>query len=151
MDLGQRRGREGSPLESALKTDAEVVGAEETVGADVDTEPQVRYARSQEDQRADMRPCHYYVDVPHAEENMYDVHECNVPIDPQFHADLEEHNNDISQFLALPEVILTRKRKRQQPLLDFSKSKILTSLAYTQACEELLAQRTSREAEAKRK
>ena len=82
---------------------------------------------------------------------MYNVHERNVPIDPQFHTDLEEHNNDISQFLALHEVIPTRKRKRQQPLLDFSRSKILTSLAYTQACKELLAQRTSREVEAKRK
>ena len=43
------------------------------------------------------------------------------------------------------------KRKRTQPLLDFSKSKILTSLAYTEACEQLLAQRSAHEAEAKRR
>ena len=77
-----------------------------------------------------MRHYHYYIHVPHIEKSTYDVHELNVPIDLQFHADLEEHNNDISQFLALPEVIPMRKKKRQQPLLDFSKSKILTSLAY---------------------
>ena len=98
-----------------------------------------------------MRPYHYYVDVHHAKESTYDVYEYNVSINPQFHANLEEHNNNTSQFFALPKVIPARKRKRQQPLLDFSKSKILTSLAYTQGCEELLAQRTLREAEAKRK
>ena len=43
------------------------------------------------------------------------------------------------------------KRKRAQSLVDFSKSKILTSLAYTEACEQLLAQRSAHEAEAKRK
>ena len=98
-----------------------------------------------------MHPYHHYVDIPHAEENTYDMHEHNVPIDPQFDTDLEEHNNDINQFLALLEVTPARKRNRQQPLLDFLKSKILTSLAYTQACKELLVQRTSRESEAKRK
>ena len=98
-----------------------------------------------------MRPCHYYIDVPYAEESTYDVHERNIPIDPEFHADLEQHNNDFSHFLALPKVIPARKRKKQQPLLDFSKLKILTSLAYTQACEEVLAQKIAREAEACRK
>ena len=44
-----------------------------------------------------------------------------------------------------------RKRKRQQPLLDFSNSKFLTSTAYTEAYEELLAQRSAHEDEAKRK
>ena len=100
---------------------------------------------------SDVRSCHYYIDVPHAEESTYDVHERNIPIDPEFHADLEQHNNDFSHFLALPEVIPTRKKKKQQPLLDFSKSKILTSLAYTQACEEVLTQKTACEAEARRK
>ena len=98
--------------ETASETDAEAAGVEETVGGDINTAPHVRYARLQKDQRSDMRPCHYYVDVPHAEESTYDVHERNVPFDPQFHANLEEHNNDISQFLALPEVIPARKRKR---------------------------------------
>ena len=66
-----------------------------------------------------MCPCHYYINVPHAKESTYNMHERDVPIDPEFHADLEEHNNDISQFPAFPKVILARKRKRQQPLFDF--------------------------------
>ena len=35
--------------------------------------------------------------------------------------------------------------------MDFTKSKILTSVAYTQRCEDVLAQRLAHEAEAKRK
>ena len=83
---------------------------------------------------------HFFVDVQHAEDSTYEIQECHVPIDPTFHAHLQDHQEDnISNFLALPEVILAMKRKRAQPLLDFSKSKILTSLAYTEACEQLLA------------
>ena len=96
-------------------------------------------------------PTHYYVDVPHAEESTYKAHGRHTSINPTIHAELQEHNNNISYFRALPEIILARKRKRHQPLLDFSKSKILTSLAYTQGCEELLVQRISHEAKAKRK
>ena len=48
-------------------------------------------------------------------------------------------------------MISARKRKRQHPLLDFNKSKILTFVAYIQICEELLAQRSAPKAEAKRK
>ena len=98
-----------------------------------------------------MRPCHYYIDVPHTEDSTYDAHERNIPIDPEFHTDLEQHSNDFNHFLALPKVIPASKRKKQQPLQDFSKSRILTSVAYTQACEEVLAQKTAREAEARRK
>ena len=46
----------------------------------------------------------------------------HVPIDPTFHAHLQYHQGDnISNFLALPEVIPAMKRKQAQPLLDFSK------------------------------
>ena len=77
-------------------------------------------------------PLHYYVDVPNAHESTYEACERNVGIDPAFHAQLQHENeHDISTFLALPEKILARKRKRQQPLLDFTRSKILTSQAYT--------------------
>ena len=95
---------------------------------------------------------HFFVDVQYAEDSTYDIEERHVPIDPTFHAHLQDHQEDnISNFLVLPEVIPAMKRKRAQPLLDFSKSKILTSLAYTEACEQLLAQRSAHEAEAKRK
>ena len=95
---------------------------------------------------------HFYVDVQHAEDSTYEIEERHIPIDPTFHAHLQDHQEDnISNFLALPEVIRAIKRKRAQPLLDFSKSKILTSLAYIEACEQLLAQRSAHEAEAKRK
>ena len=82
----------------------------------------------------------FYVDVPHAEESTYEVGEWHVPINPTFHAllqDLQEDN--ISEFLMLPKVNLATKRKQAQTLLDFSKSKILTSVAYIQAYEQLLA------------
>ena len=100
---------------------------------------------------SDVHPCHYYIDVSHTEESTYDVHKWNIPIDPEFHVDLEQHSNDFNHFLALSEVIPTSKRKKQQPLLDFSKSRILTSVAYTQTCEKVLAQKTAREVEAWRK
>ena len=90
--------------------------------------------------------------MQHAEDSTYEIEERHVPIDPTFHAHLQDHEEDnISNFLALPEVIPAMKRKQAQPLLDFSKSKILTSLTYTEACEQLLAQRSAHEAEAKRK
>ena len=54
-------------------------------------------------------------------------------------------------FLALPEIIPARKCKHQQPLLDFMKSKILTSCAYTEGCECVLAQREANQNEAKHK
>ena len=82
------------------------------MGGDVDPLPDVRCGPSQETPNIDMRPCHYYVHVLHEEESTYDVHKRNVPIDPQFHADLKEHNTDINQFLVLPEVIPVRKKKR---------------------------------------
>ena len=87
------------------------------------------------------RPLHYYVDVPNAQDNTYDACNMSVGIDLGFHAQLQEENeHDISTFLTLPELIPARKRKRQQPLLDFTRSKILTSQAYTEGCERLLAQ-----------
>ena len=95
---------------------------------------------------------HFYVKVPGADDNTYDVLEWHVAIDPTFHAHLQEQEEDnISQFFALPEVIPAIKRKRAQPFMDFTKSKILTSAKYTQCCEDLLAQRLAHEAKAKRK
>ena len=76
-----------------------------------------------------------------------------VNIDPDFQSSLhlQQQKHNFESFLALPEVIPTRKRKRQQPLLDFTKSKILTSTEYIEACEQLLAKRQKNEAVAKRK
>ena len=90
--------------------------------------------------------------VPHAHESNYNIRERHVPIDLAFHTHLQEQQEeDINKFFALPEVIPARKKKQQQHFLDFTKSKILTSVAYTQGCEEVLAQRLAHEAEAKRK
>ena len=72
---------------------------------------------------------------------------------PQFHEHLQEEgeSGDFNRFLALLEIILGRKQKRQQPFLDFTKSKILTSNAYTKRCERLLVQRQARADEVRRK
>ena len=95
---------------------------------------------------------HFYVDVLGADDSTYDVLERHVPIDPAFHAHLQEQEEDnISQFFALPEVILVTKRKRTQLFMDFMKSKILTSAEYTQCYKDVLAQRLAHEAETKRK
>ena len=95
---------------------------------------------------------YYYMDVPYAKDNTYNACEHDVPINLGFHTYLQQyHENDISHFLALPKVISTRKKKQQQPLLDFMKSKILIFVAYMQGCEELLTQTTAHQVEAKEK
>ena len=96
---------------------------------------------------------HYYVDVPHSEESAYAACERNVQIDSEFHHHLQEESGtaDISRFLALPEIIPARQRRRQQPLLDFTKSKILTSHAYIESYKRVLAQKEATQAEAKLK
>ena len=87
------------------------------------------------------RLLHFYMDVPNAHESTYDVCDRSVGIDPGFHTQLrEDDDHDINSFFALPELIPARKRKRQQPLLDFTRSKILTSQAYTEGCQRLFAQ-----------
>ena len=98
------------------------------------------------------RPLHFYMDVPDAHERTYPVCDQSVGIDPGFQAQLrEDDDHDISSFLALPELISARKRKRQQPLLDFTRSKILISQAYTEGCERLLVQREAHQELARRK
>jgi hypothetical protein len=95
----------------------------------------------------------YYVNVPDADESTHEVQDMSVNIDPDFQTSLhlQQQEQNFNSFLALPEVIPARKRKRQQPLLDFTKSKILTSEEYIDACEQLLAKRQENEAAAKRK
>lgn len=95
---------------------------------------------------------HYYVDVPNPEESTYETCEQHVRIDPAFREEVEKQNeNDISQFLALPELIPAQKRKRQQPLLDYTNSRILTSEDYMQGLQELLAKKEESAAAAKKK
>ena len=92
------------------------------------------------------------MNVPDAHESTYPVCDWNVGINLDFQAQLrEDDHHDISSFLVLPELIPARKRKRQQPLLDFTRSKILTSQAYTEGCERLLAQREANQEQARRK
>ena len=96
---------------------------------------------------------HYYVSVPHSEDVAYEACDTDAPLEPGIDSHLQEEGErgDISTFLVLPEIIPTRQRRRQQALLDFTKSKILTSRTYTEACERLLAQKEATQAEAKRK
>ena len=69
-------------------------------------------------------PKQFYVDVSYGDESTYDVDERHIPIDPTFHVHLQKHQEDnISEFFVLLEVISARKRKRQQPFMNFSKSK----------------------------
>jgi hypothetical protein len=95
---------------------------------------------------------HFYVDVLNQEESSYTREEQHTIIDPQFRAQLqEEHEQDISHFLALPEIIPAKKRKRQQPFLDYTRSRILTSTQYMTKMEQLLAQKEAVAVEAKKK
>ena len=95
---------------------------------------------------------HFYVDILDAHESNYEQAEQNISIDPTFQAHLQsQEEGDISKFLALLEIIPDRQRKRQQPLLDYSRSQILMSTTYTKGCERLLAWREATQAEAKRK
>ena len=84
---------------------------------------------------------HYYVHIPDEDESTYESQDRNVEIDPKFQRQLQEEKQtgDISGFLALPEIIQVTRRRRQQPLLDFSKSKILTSHVYMEGCQRVLA------------
>ena len=81
----------------------------------------------------------YYVNLPDAEESTHEVQDRAVNIDPGFESSLREQHEDtnFNSFLALPEVIPARKKKPQQPTLDFTSSKILTSEEYIFACEEV--------------
>ena len=93
------------------------------------------------------------VDIPNSKESAYQACDRNEPLDLGFQEHLQEgcEAGDINTFLALPEIIPTRQRRRQQPLLDFTKSKILTSHMYIESCEHVLAQKEATQAEAKRK
>lgn len=95
---------------------------------------------------------HYYVDVPNSHESDYATCEQHVGIDPSFREEVERENNrDINQFLCLPEMIPAKKRKRQQPLLDYTHSRILTSEDYMKGLEDLLAKKEEVAAAAKKK
>ena len=98
-------------------------------------------------------PCHFYVDVSDVNDSTHETIGRHVFIDHDFQSNLEQEQEggDFSTFLALPEIVLARKRKRQQPLLDFTKSKILTSRAYSEGCERVMAQREATQTEVKRK
>jgi hypothetical protein len=75
-----------------------------------------------------------------------------VQIDPALRAHLQtENEQDINHFLALPEIIPAKKRKRQQPLLDFTQSRILTSIDYITAMKQVLQKREATAAAARTK
>jgi hypothetical protein len=56
---------------------------------------------------------HYFVDVQDCEESLYSREEQYVQIDPELRTQLQaEDTEDISHFLALPELIPARKQKK---------------------------------------
>jgi hypothetical protein len=59
--------------------------------------------------------------------------------------------SEFSEFLAFPELIPAKKRSMQQPLLDYTQSRILTSREYISRMEQVLAQKEATAAAAKRK
>ena len=98
------------------------------------------------------RICHFYVDVSNPEENNYDLNDKHIIIDPEFREELKRRNDsNINEFLSLPELILTKKRRKQQPLLDYTKNIILTSRDYIKGLEELLAKEDATAAAAQKK
>ncbi|KAG0572299.1 hypothetical protein KC19_VG082600 [Ceratodon purpureus] len=70
-----------------------------------------------------------------------------------FNRPCRSNNKDqsFSSFLALPELIPAAKRRRQQPLVDFTKSRILTSEESVSVCEQLLKKRQENEEATKRR
>lgn len=85
---------------------------------------------------------HYYVDVPNREDNNVESNDQHISIDPQFWAELDSRQEgNISEFLRLPELIPAKKRRKQQPLLDYTQSRILTSRDYIRGLEEVLAKK----------
>ena len=135
-------------------------------GADQDASDLIRSAHSSSDEFSDkvntptlplhdpsIRPCHYYIDIPNGDDNTYQPSERHVSIDPNFQSHLQEEQEagDFITFLVLPKIIPARKHKNQQPLLDFTKSNILTSRAYSEGCKCMLAQREATQNEAKQK
>ena len=102
--------------------------------------------------QCELPSCHFYIDVSNVDDSTYQASERHIPIDLDFQSNLKEKQEagDFSTFLVLSEIIPARKRKRQQPLLDFTKSKILTSRAYSE-CERVMAQREATQTEAKHK
>ena len=90
----------------------------------------------------------YYVSVHDADESTHEVQDMPVNIDPGFQTSLHLQQQE-QNFLPSRRSFLARNRKPQQPLLDFTKSKILTSEEYINACEQLLAKQQENEAAAK--
>ena len=90
--------------------------------------------------------------MPHLENNTYDAIEQYVQIDLALRAQLQvENGEDISHFKALPKIIPTKKKKRQQPLLDFTHSRIPTLQEYITAMEQVLSQCDATAIEVRRK
>ena len=111
-DQGQEGEEDDIEADTASNSDSELDCPNGNEGAD--TEPQVGDEETQTTSLG-LKPMYYYVDIPDTHESTYEASERNVRIDPEFEALLqEEHEGDIGTFLALPEIIPTRKRQRQQ-------------------------------------
>lgn len=68
----------------------------------------------------------------------------HITIDSEFRDELKRINDsNIDEFFFLPELIPTKKEIKQQPLLDYTKSIILTSTYYIKILEELLAKKNA--------
>ena len=81
--------------------------------------------------KSSLRTRHFYVDLPNPEEINYDLNDQHITIDPKFREELKRRNDsNIEEFLFLPELIPSKIRRKQQSLLDYTKSIILTSRNY---------------------
>ena len=155
---GQSRSVHEARCMHAARTDSDAVYTSDGVDAETAaggalSDGKLALAPSHPGISEELGGVHYYVDVPNSEDTAYEAGDHDVPLEPGLEEHLQEEGEagDISTFLALPEIIPARECRRQQPLLDFTKSKILTSRTYTEACERLLAQKVATQAEAKRK
>ena len=60
---------------------------------------------------------HFYVDVPNPEESNYERGEQHIAIDPELLEEVQtSNNNNIAQFLSLPELILAKKNAKDSSL-----------------------------------
>jgi hypothetical protein len=80
----------------------------------------------------------YYVNIPKEDQSEKPA-ERVVPPNSKLTTfeDIEEAEQNLLQFLTLPSTIPTRKRQKQQPLIDYTKSQIMTLESYISNMEQI--------------
>ena len=94
----------------------------------------------------------YYVNISEEEQNEIQEERVVAPnSEVTTIEDRGEAEQNLSQFLILPSTTPTKKRQKQQPLIDCSKSQIMTSEQYISNMEQIAAARERAEAERQNK